>query len=64
MTQLTCLGLLSDEIPDFLFRTFMSKIRNTVISFLYLAYLVYAQHKNVKAFAVLVYGHVYIIWSY
>ena len=34
----------------------MSKIRNAGISSLYLAQL--------KTFAVLVYGHVYIIWTY
>ena len=33
----------------------MSKIRNTGISSLYLV------HKNLKTFAALVYGHVYII---
>ena len=43
----------------------MSKIRNTGISSLYLIELVNAQHKNLKkTFAVLFYGHVYIIWSY
>ena len=39
----------------------MSKIRNTGISSLYLVQLVNEQHKNLKTFAVLVYGHVYII---
>ena len=39
----------------------MSKIRNTGILSLYLAYLVNAQHKNLKTFAGLVYGHVHII---
>ena len=41
----------------------MSKIRNTGILSLYLAELVNAQQKNLKTFAALVYGHVYIIWS-
>ena len=39
----------------------MLKIRNTGILSLYLSYLVNAWHKNLKTFAVLVYGHVYII---
>ena len=42
----------------------MSEIKNKEILCVYLAELVNAQHKNLKTFAVLVYGNVYIIWSY
>ena len=42
----------------------MSKIRNTAISSLYLAQLVNAQHNRLKKNAAVLYGHIYIIWSY
>ena len=42
----------------------MSEIKNKEILSVYLAELVNAQHKNFKTFAFLVYGNVYIIWSY
>ena len=34
------------------------------ISSVYLPKLANAQHKKLKTYAVLVYGHVYITWSY
>ena len=53
-----------DEIPDFLFRTCMSKIRNTGISSISLTWEI-RSIKIIQTFpAVLVYGHVTIIWSY
>ena len=51
------------KFPYFLFLTWLSKIRNQEFC-LYLVLLVKAQHKKIKKIAVLVYGHVYIIWSY
>ena len=50
--------------PVFLILDMHVRNKKSWISSLYLAKLVNAQHKNEKTYAVLFYGHVYIIWSY
>ena len=51
-------------MPVFLIFDMVVNNKKSGISSLYLAQLVNAQQKNLKTFAVLVFGHVYIIWSY
>ena len=51
-------------IPVFLILEMHVRNKKSGISSLYLAQPVNAQDKNLKTFAVLVYEHIYILWSY
>ena len=52
------------KFPYFLILTWLSIIRNQEFRLYILAQLVNAQHKNLKTVAVLVYGHVNIIYGH